>query len=111
MQKRTGRSVWVNVGNRNGDINRKGDEFFRLEAAPNHAWPDFVFNECVGGKGWLEVRGVLTVKVKDASTRKVLAEQRYTYPAHVYGSCRLARTSKRETANYQEEWGKGSGTA
>lgn len=109
MQKRTDRGVWINIGNKNGNTQRKSDEFFKLAAGPSHAWPDYVFNECVGGKGWLKVRGVLDVKIKDASTRTVLAEQRYIYPAQVFGSCKLARISKRETAHYKEEWGSGSG--
>lgn len=109
MQKRTDRSVWINVGAKNSNIDWKSPEFFSLVAGPDHAWPDYLFNEYVGGKGSLKVRGILMVRVKDASTRKVLAEQRFTYPAEVFGSCKLARISKQETAHYQEEWGSGSG--
>jgi hypothetical protein len=111
MQKRTDRHVWINVGANNGNLNWKGPEFVMLYAGPNHAWPDYVFNECTGGQGWLKVRGILIVKAKDASTREVLSESRYIFPAVVHGSCQLARTSKRETAHYKEEWGdSGSGT-
>ncbi len=111
MQKRTDRRVWINVGAKNGNLNWKGPQFVNLYAGPNHAWPDYVFNECTGGKGWLKVRGVLNVKAKDGGSHDVLDERRYTFPAVVHGSCQLARTSKRETAHYKEEWGdEGSGT-
>jgi hypothetical protein len=109
MQKRSDRSVWINVGFNNGNINWKSNEIFELASGPTHAWPDYLFNECVGGKGWLKVRGVLVVKVKDSVTRQVVGERRYTYPAEVHGSCQLARYSKKATAHYQEEWG-GSGS-
>lgn len=105
MQKRTDRGVWINVGAKHGNIDWKGSEFFELFYGPNHAWPDYRFNECVGSQGWLKVRGILVVKVKDASSRQVISERRFTFSAKVHGSCKLARYSKKVTAHYKEEWG------
>ena len=115
MQKRSNRSVWINVGAKNGNLDWKSPNeegrAVMLGYGPDHAWPDYLFNECIGGKGWLKVRGILTLKVKDGSTHEVVGESRYTFPVTVHGSCKLARISKRETAGYKEEWGgQGSGS-
>jgi hypothetical protein len=114
MQKASNRRVWINIGARNGNVeNPPGNAEGVAEAfyGPNHAWPNYLFNECVGGKGWLKVRAVLMPKVKDGASHQLLGESRYTYPVKVYGSCKEARYSKRATATYKEEWGDtGSGS-
>lgn len=111
MQKRDDRSVWLNVGAHNGNMEQpgNGERNVELGFGPIHAWPSYLFNECVGAQGWLKVQVVITTKVKDGTTQKVVGESRYVLPAKVHGSCKLARLSKRETANYKEEWG-GSGS-
>lgn len=113
IQRRTDRRDWINVGAKNGDAEQPGnnERHVRFSSSPNHAWPDYAFNECVGGKGWLKVRAVLMVKVKDGETHEVLDESRYVFPAKVYGSCKAARQSAKATEDYEEEWGGGSGAS
>lgn len=107
MQKRSDRSVWINVGARNGNMEQPGNDARNVELGfgPIHAWPDYFFNECVGSKGWLKVRVILTPKVKNGATHEVVGESHYVLPVKVHGSCKLARRSKEETASYKEEWG------
>jgi hypothetical protein len=114
MQRQDDRRVWVNLGGRHahGNIyNPPGNDegITRVSATPNHAWPDFVFNECSGGKGWLKVRTIVITKVMSVSSHQVLEERSYAFSTKVRGNCKRAQISKRETASYQEERGKGSG--
>lgn len=112
MQQRSDRQDWINAGAKNGVAEQpsNGERYVNFNAAPNHAWPDYMFNECVGGKGWLKVRAVLTLRVKSGDTHQLLGEQSFVFPGKVYGSCRAARASAKATENYQEEWGDGSGS-
>lgn len=113
MQQSSNRRGWVNVGNRNGNMEVPGNEerATRVLWAPNHAWPDYLFNECSGGKGWLRVRAIVTALVKDGATQQRLGARRYVFPARVRGNCKAARASQQATADYQEEWDGGSGSA
>lgn len=104
------RGQWATIGTRNAEQPGNGERYVTLSDGPTHAWPDYVFNECVGGKGWLKVRAVLMVRVRNAETKQLLGEQRYVFPAKVYGSCKAARQSAKATEDYEEEWGAGSGT-
>lgn len=111
MQRRTDRNEWVNVGANATEQPGNSERHVRFRSSPNHAWPDYMFNECVGGKGWLKVRAVLMVRVRHAETKQLLGEQRYVFPAKVYGSCKAARQSAKTTEDYEEEWGEGSGSS
>lgn len=110
MQKRGERSVWINDGwNQNPFhlVNQEGRA--QLAYGPNHAWPDYLFNECEDGKGWLKVRLVMTSKVRNSQTHEILAEDHYVIPVPVHGRCQAARFSKEATKDIKEEWEGGSG--
>ena len=98
--------AWINVGGKHGNMESpgNGEAATKVFAGPTHAWPDYVFNECVGGQ-WLKARAIVWTRAKDSNTKALLGSQRYVWPVRVRGSCRLARISKEVTAGYQEEWG------
>jgi hypothetical protein len=106
-----GKRVWANVAARNGIMWQPGnvDSSVKVFGGPNHAWPDYWFNECEGGH-WRKVRMVIMPRVRDSQSHRLLGESRYTFPVKVHGSCAEAHKSKRLTANYKEEWGDGSGS-
>lgn len=109
MQKASDRTRWINQGTPHNP-QALGNEAVRVQLSfgPTHAWPDYLFNECVGGGGWLEVRDVLTLRLRDGQTHQVIGQRRYIFSVQVHGNCRRARYSKKATAHYKEEWG-GSG--
>jgi hypothetical protein len=104
-------SVWANVAARNGISWQPGNKEggVRVFGGPNHAWPDYWFNECRRGH-WLKVRTIIMTRVRDGVTHELLGERSYVFPVRVHGSCAEAKRSKRLTANYKEEWGDGSGS-
>jgi hypothetical protein len=111
MQKHNNRKRWINAGAKNGNMELPGNEerAVLVSYGPTHAWPDYLFNECVGGKGWLKVRVALVVQVKDGESHQAIQQRRYVFPVKVHGSCKLARYSKKATAHYKEEWGQRPG--
>ena len=111
MQKRTDRSVWLNVGAKNGNIRWKGTQFFQLVYGPSHAWPNYLFNECVGGRGWLKVRGMSAHRQDEEREHPQGARRTSLYiPSQGSRQLQVGLLQQTATAYYKNEWGNsGSG--
>jgi hypothetical protein len=63
---------------------------------PGHADPgyEYLFNDCVPGKGFSPVRIALEAKLKNSETKQIVAQEAYILKVSVSGKCRAAKKSR-----------------
>lgn len=68
----------------------------RAFIGPGHADPccNYLFNDCLPGQGFSEVKVGLYNKIKDVLTKEVIDEEEYILKAPVKGNCKTAEKSE-----------------
>jgi hypothetical protein len=105
MEKKGDPRTMIKLGAPNNPVyigNQKGES--ELNYGPSHAWPDYLFNECVDGR-FQRVQLLLTESLKNTRTHEVEAKRDFTINVPVHGSCAAAEESAEVTKGLRQNWG------